>query len=184
MYWWGAEAAPLSACAYADAIAELSSARGGASDPRGTDGCRDVFIATDDGEAVREFAMCEAVVRGGWRVRAWATDEEPARGANRSVLFRLWAELTLLVRARRVPCPRRPPPRAALPPMPLLWHMNCSPLQMGRRLLLEQHRQARSAPAGAACRFAPLCGHQAERVRASQLAWHITGAHERRHEAE
>ena len=49
---------------------------------------------------VGELLACPAARRLGWRVRSWPASAEAGRGANRSVVERLWAELTLLARAR------------------------------------------------------------------------------------
>lgn len=93
--WWGAEARQVPVCDYATALAQLAESSSNAATRH-----RRVFVATDDAAAAADFGRCHAV--RGWRIQAWPTDAEPSRGANRSVVHRLWAEMTLMLRANWV----------------------------------------------------------------------------------
>ena len=102
-FWWGREAKAVPVCEYAAALARLESA--GAPPSRSQPISKPiskpmhVFLATDDFSVLPEFEACAETRRRGWRVHSYPADEEPGRGVKRSVVQRLWAEVTMLVRA-------------------------------------------------------------------------------------
>ena len=82
------EIAQRGVCVYAGRLAALSGRRAGLS----------VFVATDDMAALRQLRSCTEPRTLGWSLVPFS-DANPSRGEAGSVLFRLWAEITLLVEA-------------------------------------------------------------------------------------
>lgn len=82
------EARVIPICMYAERLATLSSSAVRLP----------VFVATDDFRTLESFRRCAPVSRLGWVVHTWP-EGEPARGANASVVLRLWSEVQLMVRA-------------------------------------------------------------------------------------
>ena len=78
-------------CAYADQLAIMCGTR-----------CDDlnVFIATDDMDVVDGVRSCDSAQRHNWQLHNM--DGDPGRGDGRANLYRLYAEMTLMVRAEWV----------------------------------------------------------------------------------
>lgn len=85
------EAKPVAECTYASRLEQLCG-----------DKCSelDVFVATDDLRVIDGVRKCEATARHSWRLRHFESD--PGRGNSRAVVYRLYAELTLMSRAEWV----------------------------------------------------------------------------------
>ena len=81
------EATFVSVCQYTSRLAALSGQRRALS----------VFVATDDLATVDEVLACPESQRLAWRVVH--AEDNPARGIQGNVTYRLWAEITLLTRA-------------------------------------------------------------------------------------
>ena len=56
-----------------------------------------MYIATDNLTSVDEFAACKMTRSLDWKL--WSASDNPARGMNGSVTYRLWADILLLVGA-------------------------------------------------------------------------------------
>jgi len=82
------EARPLATCAYADRLASMC---------RGRCGGLDVFVATDDIKVVSEFARCNASILHSWTTHS--LEGSPPRNWGRASVYRLYAELILIMRS-------------------------------------------------------------------------------------
>ena len=57
----------------------------------------DVFIATDDIKVVSEFAMCNRSIQHSWKTHS--LEGSPPRNWGRAAVYRLYAELMLMMRS-------------------------------------------------------------------------------------
>jgi hypothetical protein len=82
------EARPRATCSYAYRLAMMCGGRCGG---------LDVFIATDDIKVVSEFATCNRSIQHSWKTHSLAGS--PPRNWGRAAVYRLYAELILMMRS-------------------------------------------------------------------------------------
>ena len=82
------EARPRATCSYAYRLAKMC---------RGRCGGLDVFIATDDIKVVSEFATCNRSIQHSWKTHS--LEGSPLRNWGRAAVYRLYAELILMMRS-------------------------------------------------------------------------------------
>lgn len=89
------EATPVATCAYAERLAQLSDHATGLH----------VFVATDAPDSVGELRRCPPSARLGWHVHSLLQGQvlqntRTAQPTGRAVVYRLWADIAMLVRAK------------------------------------------------------------------------------------
>ena len=82
------EARPRATCAYAHRLAIMCGGRCGG---------LDVFVATDDISVVSEFATCNRSIQHSWKTHS--LEGSPPRNWGRAAVYRLYAELILMMRS-------------------------------------------------------------------------------------
>jgi hypothetical protein len=82
------EARPRATCSYAYRLAKMCGGRCGG---------LDVFIATDDINVVSEFATCNRSIQHSWKTHS--LEGSPLRNWGRAAVYRLYAELMLMMRS-------------------------------------------------------------------------------------
>ena len=82
------EARPRATCSYAYRLAMMCGGRCGG---------LDVFIATDDIKVVSEFATCNRSIQHSWKTHS--LEGSPPRNWGRAAVYRLYAELMLMMRS-------------------------------------------------------------------------------------
>ena len=82
------EARPRATCAYAHRLAIMCGGRCGG---------LDVFVATDDISVVSEFATCNRSIQHRWKTHS--LEGSPPRNWGRAAVYRLYAELILMMRS-------------------------------------------------------------------------------------
>jgi hypothetical protein len=85
-----AEAMSYSACTYAEALCNMTCTSG-----------LSVFVATDDTQAIVELKKCRLVRSRNWRIQT-LKDYGPRRSSTRGEVYRLWAEIGVMIRATYV----------------------------------------------------------------------------------